>query len=69
MSYYDDYPIRKAREDVLNRNELAKRIADDIYQNASVNDSNSIVFGISGEWGSGKTSFLELILDWLLPEY
>ncbi|AZJ35815.1 P-loop NTPase fold protein [Tenacibaculum singaporense] len=55
---FDDSPIDSENEDALDRNYKAKRIADEIFQSKT---NEAIGFGITGEWGSGKTSFLNLL--------
>ncbi|SNR45441.1 KAP family P-loop domain-containing protein [Maribacter sedimenticola] len=55
---FDDSPIKLEKEDALDRNYKAKRIANEIFQSKT---SEAIGFGITGEWGSGKTSFLNLL--------
>jgi hypothetical protein len=53
-----DSPILNINEDVLDRNYKAKRITEEIFQTQA---NQAIGFGITGEWGSGKTSFLNLL--------
>lgn len=53
-----DSPIIDVNEDVLDRNYKAKRITEEIFQTQA---NQAIGFGITGEWGSGKTSFLNLL--------
>jgi len=53
-----DSPIYNVNEDVLDRNYKAKRITEEIFQTQA---NQAIGFGITGEWGSGKTSFLNLL--------
>jgi predicted KAP-like P-loop ATPase len=53
-----DSPILNVNEDVLDRNYKAKRITEEIFQTQA---NQAIGFGITGEWGSGKTSFLNLL--------
>lgn len=55
---FDDSPIKFEKEDALDRNYKAKRIANEIFQSKT---SEAIGFGVTGEWGSGKTSFLNLL--------
>ncbi|WP_282179990.1 KAP family P-loop NTPase fold protein [Maribacter stanieri] len=55
---FNDSPIDNELEDALDRHYKAKRISDEIYQ---TNANQAIGFGITGQWGSGKTSFLNLI--------
>lgn len=55
---FDDSPINSENEDALDRNYKAQRIANEIFQSKT---NEAIGFGITGEWGSGKTSFLNLL--------
>ncbi|TYA71934.1 KAP family P-loop NTPase fold protein [Seonamhaeicola marinus] len=55
---FDDSPIKSENEDALDRNYKAQRISDEIFQSKT---NEAIGFGITGEWGSGKTSFLNLL--------
>jgi hypothetical protein len=55
-----------AREDLFNRLPFANRLAEMI---AMHNDHDSIVFGLYGEWGSGKTTVLELTESVLKKRY
>ncbi|MGN6645093.1 MAG: KAP family P-loop NTPase fold protein, partial [Cytophaga sp.] len=48
--------------DTLGRNKFASKLADAI---TLLKPSNSFSIGIVGEWGSGKTSFMSLILNQL----
>jgi predicted KAP-like P-loop ATPase len=57
-NYASDAPILDPGEDKFNRLPFAKRIADAI---AGRSDTSSIVVGIYGAWGQGKTSVLNLI--------
>ncbi len=55
-----DNPILTKEKDLLHRYPLAKRIAAMINR---FKETESYVIGIEGEWGSGKTSFINLILE------
>lgn len=55
-----DQPIEKSSQDVLDRANLAKMIADDFLK---FNEASSLAVGIYAKWGSGKTSFLNMILE------
>lgn len=55
-----DPPITSKSEDKLNRSPLAEKIALMI---TSVKGDEHFVIGIEGEWGSGKTSFIELVIE------
>jgi hypothetical protein len=57
-SYAADQPIRSREEDRFNRWPFAKRIADTL---ARRDDPSSLVLGIYGVWGDGKTSTLRLM--------
>lgn len=57
-SYAADQPIRSREEDRFNRWPFAKRIAETL---ARRNDPSSLVLGIYGVWGDGKTSALRLM--------
>lgn len=55
-----DYPIANTEQDRLRRAPLAKKIAETIND---FEEKESFVIGIEGAWGSGKTSFINLILN------
>lgn len=60
-----DYPIKTKDKDRLNRASMAKHVA------RLVNDfdsKDSFVVGIEGEWGSGKSSFINFIIEDIDPE-
>ncbi|MCU0322733.1 MAG: KAP family NTPase, partial [Chitinophagaceae bacterium] len=66
---YPDYPIEKmatkyktpiGKQDLLNRNKFAQQIANSIRK---IEPFHSFAIGISGPWGSGKTSLISLIID------
>ncbi len=59
-TFWSDVPIQKPEEDRFHRREFAARIADIIAQRT---DSSSIVLGIYGAWGDGKTSILNLLRE------
>src|SRR5438034_3742942 len=60
--YSSDKPIHTSREDLLSRGSFAKQIARDIH---SWKGRDSLVVGLYGGWGSGKTSLKNLILNHL----
>ena len=57
-SYAADQPIRSRAEDRFNRWPFASRIADTLARRA---DPSSLVVGVYGVWGDGKTSVLRLM--------
>jgi hypothetical protein len=57
-AYSSDQPISSRNEDRFNRWAFAERIADTL---AGRSDAASIVIGLYGPWGDGKTSTLRLI--------
>jgi Cdc6-like AAA superfamily ATPase len=59
---YTDAPIKTLDGDLLQRSPFAERITKSIVNNKS---SDSIVIGIYGKWGEGKTSALNLIKEHL----
>lgn len=60
--YVSDAPIQGRSEDRFNRSPFALRIAETI---ATRLDPSSIVLGIFGPWGDGKTSVLEMMRETL----
>lgn len=56
--YFSDQPIHSKKEDRFNRWKFAAQIADTI---ARRHDPSSIVIGLYGPWGDGKTSTLRLM--------
>jgi hypothetical protein len=59
-NYSSDLPIASRSEDRFNRWQFAERIADTL---AIRNDPSSLVVGLYGPWGDGKTSTLQLMVD------
>ena len=53
-----DYPIEKTGEDKLRRTPLAEKVAELLKK---FEGKESFVIGIEGVWGSGKTSFINLV--------
>jgi predicted KAP-like P-loop ATPase len=62
LSSTGDPPIRKKKEDRLNRAGFAEALAEQI---ASVPGSGGVVFGLLGPYGSGKTSILNMVEETL----
>jgi len=55
-----DQPIQSRNEDLLGRQAFSIALADAI---CSYQDKNSIVVGLYGAWGSGKTSIINMSLE------
>jgi hypothetical protein len=62
--YVADQPITGKAEDRFNRAPFATRIAETI---ATRVDPSSIVLGLFGPWGDGKTSVLEMMQEAVTP--
>jgi ABC-type branched-subunit amino acid transport system ATPase component len=57
-----DQPIRSCKEDELGRESFAKELAKAILNYES---EDSIVLGLFGPWGSGKTSILNCVREYI----
>lgn len=57
---YADNPIQWRSDDLLDRAAYAARLAEMV---SSAPDDHSVVFGISGSWGSGKTSVINMVCE------
>lgn len=64
-SYNSDLPITSRVEDRFNRALFSTRIAETI---ASRTDTSTIVLGLYGAWGDGKTSVLEMMRETLIAQ-
>lgn len=53
-----DNPIRRPEEDLLGRSSSAKSLAEHLLR---LDASEGLVVGVLGPWGSGKTSFINLV--------
>jgi predicted KAP-like P-loop ATPase len=60
-----DRPISESSSDLLNRKRLVDRLARWVHE-APLDDG--FVIGLTGPWGSGKTSILSLLESELVPE-
>lgn len=60
---HSDRPITRPRDDVLGRADFARTLAHSIDNLAIARDG--FVIGLVGEWGSGKSSVIELTLRFL----
>lgn len=57
-----DYPINSADQDRLGRASISRRITEMLI---TAPKEHSVVFGMSGPWGSGKTSLLNMVKEQL----
>ena len=57
---YNDSPISNPSDDILNRKQNALQVSRLIRNNKS---ESSLAVGIVGEWGNGKTSFMNFVED------
>jgi hypothetical protein len=63
-----DKPINLGREDKFGRKDFARKIADKIQSKLEVEDAGALAIGINGQWGSGKTSFMNMIHEYIDKE-
>lgn len=66
VSSTGDPPIRKKKEDRLNRTHFAEALAEQV---AGAPGSGGVVFGLLGPYGSGKTSILNMVEETLKEEF
>jgi len=57
--FYSDRPINSNKEDQLGRSNFAKLLAKAIY---NLNNKDTFTIALSGKWGSGKTSLVNMML-------
>ena len=57
MEYRTDNPIEKQEEDLLGRASFSNQLAKGIYE---YNEKSGLVIGLFGEWGTGKTSVVNM---------
>lgn len=55
-----DQPIQSSKDDILGRKSFAQSLANAIL---NYKEKDSIVIGLFGAWGSGKTSIINLVLE------
>lgn len=55
-----DQPIESHKDDLLGRYNFAKNLSDAIIR---YNQTESVSIGLFGEWGSGKTSIINMVLE------
>ena len=61
-----DYPIQSPAEDLLNRKEVAEHFVKTII---NLDRSKGVVTSVFGPWGSGKTSFVNMVIAQLKQRY
>lgn len=61
--YNPDKPIKRHEEDLLSRSDFTKQLAEAIM---SLSTTDTFVVGLYGDWGSGKTSVLNLTEEVLM---
>lgn len=66
VSSKGDPPIRKKKEDRLNRARFAEALAEQV---AGTPASGGVVFGLLGPYGSGKTSILNMVEETLKEDF
>ena len=57
--YYSDRPIELEREDTLDRCKFSKNFAKTLND---FKNNETFTIGLFGEWGSGKTSIVNMAL-------
>ena len=60
MNYNADKPIKTEEEDLLGRSFFSKQLAKALYE---YDTRDGLVIGLFGEWGSGKTSVLNMMMN------
>ncbi|MGF6906031.1 KAP family P-loop NTPase fold protein [Fusobacterium sp. PH5-44] len=58
--FRSDNPITSSTEDYLGRSGVAKSLGEEILR---YDNPDSLTIGIIGKWGSGKTSFINMVLE------
>ena len=58
--FYAEKPIISKNEDLLGREKVANNLASEIKY---CKNKDSLTIGIVGKWGSGKTSFINMVLE------
>ena len=60
-----DTPVSKSDNDLYNRKDFAQHLAEKIQSRLPKNTIGSVAMGVTGKWGSGKTSFMNMIEEQL----
>jgi len=64
--FNSDNPITSRSEDKLGRDGFCKHFAKSIM---NYNENETLTIGLFGEWGSGKTSIINMTLEYIDAEY
>lgn len=60
MQFNTDKPIQKSTEDLLGRKSFSKMLAEAVDK---YKGTDSLVIGLFGKWGVGKTSIINMVLE------
>ena len=60
MQFNTDKPIQNSTEDLLGRKSFSKTLSEAINQ---YKGTDSLVIGLFGKWGVGKTSIVNMVLE------
>lgn len=60
--FCSDKPINKADNDILHRNKFSEKLAQAIL---SYTAKDNLTIGLCGKWGSGKTSILNMVEEYI----
>ena len=63
MKYNTDKPIEKQEDDLLGRASFSNQLGKAIY---GYEEESSLVIGLFGEWGTGKTSIINMVENEIL---
>ncbi len=67
-SFLIDQPIQHSNSDLLGRKRFAEKLSESIQSKSVQENIGSLAIGILGSWGSGKTSFVNMVLQDLLQK-
>jgi hypothetical protein len=65
--FWIDKPIQDSDSDIFSRDKFAQLLASKIQSKQQNEDHGSLAIGVNGPWGSGKTSFINLVKKKLNP--
>lgn len=58
--YFDDAPIKKQKDDLLNRCDFSKRLGKSLLD---ADSQNGYCVGLFGPWGCGKSSIINMVVE------